>query len=129
MNCTKFLAIAFWCLVSTTLLAKSFEPYQWEKERPRYKLSEKDRALSELILKQHTQYEYLFENNQFVMYSTIHRIIYVNNNEAVQKHNRIVIPMGNALELLDVKARAINKEGKAIYFDSSNLKELKDEES
>ena len=129
MNCAKFFGVAICCLLVTASLAKSFEPYQWEKDRPRYKLSEKDASLSELILKQHTQYEYLFENNQFVMYSTIHRIIYVNNSEAVQKHNRIVISMGNALELLDVKARAINKEGKSVYFDSNNLKELKDEES
>ena len=129
MKYIKYLGVAIYCLAATTLLATDFEPYQWEKDRPRYKLSEKDNSLSELILKQHTQYEYVFENNQFVMYSTIHRIIYVNNNEAVQKHNRIVISMGNALELLDVKARSINKEGKATYFDSSNLKELKDEES
>ena len=129
MKCTKFLFIIVICFLSAPLWATSFQPYQWEKDRPRYKLTDKDRLLSELILKQHTQYEYVFENNQFVMYSTIHRIIYVNNNEAVQKHNRIVISMGNALELLDVKARAINKEGKAIYFDSSNLKELKNEES
>ena len=129
MKLLKVFAVAACCFLTTILWGKSFEPYQWEKDRPRYKLSEKDGSLSELILKQHTQYEYVFENNQFVMYSTIHRIIYVNNNEAVQKHNRIVISMGNALELLDVKARAINKQGKAIYFDSSNLKELKDEES
>src|SRR5262245_12790067 len=129
MKYIKFLGVAIICLVGTTLLASDFEPYHWEKDRSRYKLSEKDNLLSELILKQHTQYEYVFENNQFVMYSTIHRIIYVNNNEAVQKHNRIVISMGNALELLDVKARSINKDGKATYFDSSNLKELKDEES
>src|SRR5688572_21362737 len=129
MNCAKFFGIAVCCLFVTASLAKSFEPYQWEKDRPRYTLSEKDASLSELILKQHTQYEYLFENNQFVMYSTIHKIIYVNNSEAVQKHNRIVISMGNALELLDLKARAINKAGKSVYFDSSNLKELKDEES
>lgn len=129
MNFIKFFSMAVFCLTATLLSAKDFKPYEWEKDRARYKLSEKDGSLSELILKQHTQYEYLFENNQFVMYSTIHRIIYVNNNEAVQKHNRIVISMSNAVELLDVKARAINKEGKAIYFDESNLKELKDEES
>lgn len=129
MGFVKFLCAAVCCLLALTLSGRSFEPYEWEKDRSRYKLSEKDGALSELILKQHTQYEYLFENNEFVMYSTIHRIIYVNNNEAVQKHNRIVISMTNAIELMELKARAINKDGKAIYFDEENLKELKDEES
>jgi hypothetical protein len=129
MKFVKLLAVAACCIVATTLFGNAFKPYEWEKERTRYKLSEKDGALSEIILKQHTQYEYVFENNQFVLYSTIHRIIYVNNNEAVQKHNRIVISMGNALDLIDVKARSINKEGKAVYFDKSNLKELADEET
>lgn len=129
MKITIFFGIVLCSLLPATLLAEDFKFYEWEKDRSRYKLSDKDVTLSELILKQHTQYEYIFEDKQFVMYSTIHRIIYVNNNEAVQKHNRIVISMSNAIELMRLKARAINREGKAIYFDESNLKELKNEES
>ena len=60
MKYIKYLGVAIYCLAATTLLATDFEPYQWEKDRPRYKLSEKDNSLSELILKQHTQYEYVF---------------------------------------------------------------------
>lgn len=129
MNSVKILSIAIYCMFATTLFGKEFKPYEWEKDRARYKLSEKDISLAELILKQHAQYEYVLQDNQFIMYSTIHRIVYVNNNEAVQKHNRIVISMANTIELLELKARAINKAGKAIYFDKNNLKELKDEES
>jgi hypothetical protein len=110
-------------------LAADVKPYEWEKNRGRYTLSKSDTELSELIIKQHTQYDYVLEDNQFLMYSTIHRIVYVNNNEAIQKHNRIVISMNNTLELIDVKARAIGKDGKAVFFDKSNLKELKNEET
>jgi hypothetical protein len=124
-----FPAIAFFCLLTVSLPAKDSKLYEWEENRARYELSGKDGSLSELILRQHTQYDYVFENSQFVMYATIHRIVYVNNNEAVQKHNRIIISMTNALELVKIRARAINKEGKAINFDESNLKELKNEES
>lgn len=129
MKVTTFFGIVFFCLLAAGLTARDFKLYEWQENRTRYELSEKDVSLSELILKQHTQYDYIFENSQFVMYSTIHRIIYVNNNEAVQKHNRIVISMTNAIDLIKLKARAINKDGKAIYFDESNLKELKNEES
>src|SRR5688572_22386006 len=101
MKFAQICCVAICCLIAVNLSAKDFKPYEWEKDRARYKLSEKDNSLSELILKQHTQYEYVFQDNQFMMYSTIHRIIYVNNNEAVQKHNRIVISMSNTLELLD----------------------------
>ena len=124
---TLFLALI--CFITCQVSAADFKPYEWKKNRDRYTLSEKDAVLSEMILKQHTQYEYSLEDNQFLMYSTVHRIVYVNNNEAIQKHNRIVISMNNTLELLEVKARAIGKDGKAVLFDKSNLKEIKDEES
>ncbi len=124
-----FIGITFFCLSTVQLTAKEFSLYEWEENRPRYKLSTKDAGLSEIILRQHTQYDYVFENSQFVMYSTIHRIVFVDNNEAIQKHNRIVISMTNALELTKLRARAINKKGEAINFDESNLKELKNESS
>lgn len=124
-----YIGIAFFCLLTANIEAKEFTPYEWEEKRARFELSAEDGSLSELILRQHTQYDYVLEHGQFVMYSTIHRIIYVNNNEAVQKHNRIIISMTNALELVKLRARAINREGKAVNFDESNLKELKNEES
>jgi hypothetical protein len=123
-----FLSLILCCLCQI-VLAEDVKPYEWEKNRNRYALSKGDTELTELILKQHTQYDYVLEDNQFLMYSTIHRIVYVNNDEAIQKHNRIVISMNNTLELIDVKARAIGKDGKAVFFDKSNLKELKNEES
>lgn len=109
--------------------AGQITPYEWEKSRVRYKLTAEEQKLTELILKQHIQYEYALEDNQFVMYNTIHRIVFVNNDEAVQKHNRISISMNNTIDLVDLKARAISKDGKVVNFDKSNLKELKDEES
>jgi hypothetical protein len=124
-----FLSAAVLCGLSHVVLAEDVKPYEWEKNRSRYTLSKTDAELSELILKQHTQYDYVLQDNQFLMYSTIHRIVYVNNDEAIQKHNRIVISMNNTLELMDVKARAISKDGKSVFFDKSNLKELKNEES
>ncbi len=129
MKNVKLFVSVFISFISLQVLANEVTPYEWEKDRKRSVLTEKESALPELIVKQHVQYQYVLENDQFLMYSTIHRIIYVNNNEAIQKHNRIVISMHSTLELVDLKARAINKEGKAIYFDKTNLKEIKDEET
>jgi Domain of Unknown Function with PDB structure (DUF3857) len=103
--------------------------YTWEKERIRYSLSSEEDKLPELMLKSHVQYDYTFENDEFVMYSTHHRIVYVNSNEAIQKHNRIFISMSGAATLKAVKARSISRSGKVVYFDESNLKEIKEEES
>lgn len=116
-------------LLSVTGFATDFIPYEWEADRTRTKLSADEQNLSELVIRNHTQYDYRLENNEFIMYSTIHRIVLVNNNEAIQKHNRIIISMNNTIDLVEIKARAINKDGKVVRFDKSNIKELKDEES
>ena len=105
------------------------KPYEWEKSRSRYNLTAEESAKTEYIIKNHVQYDYVLENNQFLMYATHHRIVLVNNNEAIQNNNRIIISMYNALELTDVRARSINKDGKVTDFDISNLKEINDEGS
>jgi hypothetical protein len=111
------------------LQASEVKPYEWEKDRKRTSLSESDRKFSELILRQHIQYNFTFENNQFILYTTTHFIIWVNNNEAVEKNNKIRIPMNGTIDLSALKARSINKDGKVTQFDLSNLKEMKNEES
>jgi hypothetical protein len=116
-------------LFQTVILAQGFQPYAWETDRTRYTRSPAEQSMPELMVKNHFEYTYGFEADQFLMQMVNHRIVVVNNNEAIQKHNRIVVSMGDAIELIDVKARAINKDGKVVLFDKKNLKELKDEES
>jgi hypothetical protein len=123
----KLLAFVMFVLTSAAYAAPG--QYSWEEKRDRISLTADEEKLPELILKSHVLYEYTFENDEFVMYSTHHKIIYVNSNEAIQKHNRIFISMNSTMDLKTLKARAINREGKAVYFDESNLKELKEEES
>jgi hypothetical protein len=123
----RLLVLTFFLCIPFVLAANGVVPYEWEKDRKRFVLSAKEKENAEYILKNHSHYQYTLEDDQFVVYSTFHRIIFVNSNEAIQKHNRLYIPMYNTIELVDVKARAINKEGKAVYFDKNNLKEMKDE--
>jgi hypothetical protein len=127
MKKSILLALAGMLFVFNTLATPT--KYEWEKERAPYKLTDAEKAMSELILKQHQQYDYALENDQFVLYSTYHRIVYVNNDEAVQRNNRITISMYNTLELVELKARAFSKNGKVTNFNKSDLKEIKDEES
>jgi hypothetical protein len=103
--------------------------YEWEKDRKRYTLTATEQTMPELIIKDHKQFDYVLEDNQFLMYATVHVIVLVNNSEAIQKHNRIYLPMRNTFELTDFKARAISKDGKVILFDKNNMKELNNEES
>lgn len=120
-----------WLMLPLQLIGKvqGYIPYEWDEDRARYVLSKGEEGIAEYILKQHAQYDYVLENNQFMMYVTVHRIIRVNNSEAIQRHNRIYISMRNSIDLVELKARSINQDGKVVNFDVSNLKELKDEET
>src|SRR6188768_4146210 len=87
------------CALTWLVNAEEVKPYEWEKDRARFVLTPAEQSQSEIILKIHTQYEYVFVDEAFVMYSTVHRIVLVNNSEAIQKNNRIVIPMSSTIEL------------------------------
>lgn len=115
--------------LSTLVYANDYVPYSWEKNRSRVLLSAKENGFAELILKHHLQLQYTFDKDDFVVYSTLHRIVRVTNDEAIQRNNRIYISMYNVMELIDLQARVINKDGKVVVFDKNNLKEIKDEET
>ena len=104
--------------------------YNWEDVRSRYDLGDnyKDDAL--INIKYHVQYEYVYEGEgDLYLYQTEHQIIRANNDNALERSNRIYIPMHDAIELVKIKARTINADGKVIVFDESEIKELEDEES
>lgn len=103
--------------------------YEWDAQRERIRLTESDMKESEIILKNHVQYDYRIEGEKFVMYVTFHRIVFVNNTEAIQRNNRIYISMSQDDQVVTVKARSIDKNGKVVLFDQNNLKEVKDEQA
>lgn len=124
MRIRFFLACVF--LFSSALAAKADYPYDWEKNRQRYKLSPAEEQAPEIILKDHIEYAYAFEENQFIMYCVYHRIVRVNTTEAIQRHNRISISMDRTIALVEVKARSINQRNEVVSFDKNNLKEVKE---
>jgi Domain of Unknown Function with PDB structure (DUF3857) len=123
----RLLLVLLLGVVVSELKAVSF--YEWDANRERYKLTEQEESYPEYILKQHAQFNYVLEDNQFLLYSTVHRIVRVNNSEAIQRNNRIYIAMNDVIDLVDLKARSINKAGKVVNFDMTNLKELKDDDT
>lgn len=125
----KSVIILLICMYVVAFNLHAATVYEWDAARDRYQLSLQEESIGEYVLKQHVQYDYVFEDNQFLLYSTFHRIIRVNNNEAIQRNNRIYIAMNGVLDLVELKARSINKSGKVVNFDASNLKELKDDET
>ena len=111
----------FW-LISVLLVVFSNSkattyPYDWEAGRKQYALSAEEKSQAEIIIKAHVEYTYAMEKDELVMYSVFHKIVRVNNSEAIQRNNRITISMDNTIELVELKARTISGNGKAITFE------------
>ncbi|MEQ9373777.1 MAG: DUF3857 domain-containing protein [Imperialibacter sp.] len=122
----------FICFVflSNSSMGQQFEEYTWTPDRALTSLDKAEADLPLLYLKKTIQYQYLYEETEKepVCYFTDHQIIRVNNDEALQRVNRIYIPTENMIELIDVKARTITPSGKVVLLDESNIREVKDEE-
>ncbi|MTI40371.1 DUF3857 domain-containing protein, partial [Fulvivirga lutimaris] len=126
----KLLTIAL-VLVLTWAQGQEYQKYSWEEGRKLTTLSDDQKDLPFVYVKYHHQYEYTYEagTGDLYLYQTEHQIIKVNNDNALARNNRIYIPMHSALDLVDLQARTITKDGRTITFDKSEIKEINDEES
>ncbi|MTI31851.1 DUF3857 domain-containing protein [Xanthovirga aplysinae] len=106
------------------------DEYKWEAKPSRTKLRKEYKDYPAVVLRNYVAYEFTYggENRELGLYSVEHRTIRVNNDDAIQAFNKIYIPVANEDDIIDIKARSINKKGEIIELDRENIKELKDEE-
>jgi len=132
MHFSKGLFIVCMVMVQVALGNVQHEVIDWEEQRERFELTENEHQEPAVILKLVQVHEYLYRDPSFSeleLYSTVHKIIRVNNDDAIQAHNKIYIPMDDVLELVEIKARSINKNGEVFELDKNNIKEINDDES
>ena len=123
---TKLNYLIFYVLLSNLIALPSSG--QWVADRDPYPQEESDFALTYLL--KHKTYDYKYDQaGNFVCDLTVHEIVRVNNDDALSSFNRVYIPTGDMIELIDIKSRAITKDGKIITLDKSNILEVKDEEA
>lgn len=116
-------------LLSHFAVVAQFQPYQWEEGRKQIAVPAGQDTVQELILLQHTQHDHLVMDDRLFTFHTAHSIIKVNTSNAIERNNRIYVPMQGVIELVDLKARVITRANQVVKFDRSNLKQLKDEET
>ncbi|MFT6338177.1 MAG: hypothetical protein ACI9QN_001109 [Arcticibacterium sp.] len=124
----KYLLFYFILLTSHLCFAQN----EWTENREAYPNddlgTEADFALS--YLHYGIQYDYKYdEEGQFICDVTYHSITRPNNEDGLESVNRIYIPLRNVIEVLEVKARTISKNGNVVNLDQSNIKEIEDEEN
>ncbi|MGB0839824.1 MAG: DUF3857 domain-containing protein, partial [Chitinophagales bacterium] len=99
--------------------------YDWEEEPSLSELLEEEAKESAIILKDKRLFEYAYnDKGELDAYETVHKIIRVNDDQAVENFNKVFVPLGYATEFVEIKARAINSEGKVTALNKDNIKEL-----
>jgi hypothetical protein len=133
MNVPKTFVLASIFLIFASLfnsvqgqeLKTTLANYNWDENRPRYTLTPEEEQYSKIILCSKSILEYVFENKEFVLYTLDHLILRVNSDDAIESSNKIVISMNGAIEVVNIKARSISRDGKIINLDKNNIKEIK----
>jgi hypothetical protein len=72
---------------------------------------------------------YLNKDNQFEEINIFHRIVKVETNNAIDKYNKIYVPVDNVIAILNIKARFISTSGNVTELAQENIKEVKNLEN
>ncbi|WP_167856931.1 DUF3857 domain-containing protein [Hymenobacter aquaticus] len=103
--------------------------YSWDAKRQRLPLTEAEAQLPALLLLDFSAQEYFYDakTDKLGLYSTNHSIVRVNSTDAIERFNKIYVPVQDGA-LLWLKARTISPRGEVVEINQSNIKELKDQD-
>jgi len=107
-----------------------YHNYSWEENRTLNELTPAEENEPAIFMKHLQVHEYIYRENDvdLELYSTVHKIIRVNNDDGVQAYNKIFIPMSDVIEILAIQARSINRNGVSVELDQNNIKEITGDE-
>ncbi len=113
-------------VVTSASYAQHFKTYDWKKKPKLHKITDAEaEASSVAILKKHIVEYYLSDANaQPIRYETEHKIIRVNDDQGIARHNTVYIPMYDVNNVIDIKARTISAKGKVVELNKDNIKDV-----
>lgn len=125
---TIFIFIAL--ITSTVFFGQeySFKDYNWNESENKVAVPKKYADEKEVILNRTLKIEIVVDKNTATQYRLIHEKKYINSDDAIERNNKIYIPIGHGENFLTTKARVILKNGKVITLDKKDIKEEVDEE-
>lgn len=117
-------------LCTTVFFAQdySFKDYNWNEKDIKMDVPKNYENENEVILSRILKIEVVVDKNTAVQYRLIHEKKYINSDDAIERNNKIYIPISDGENVLVNKARVILKNGKVITLDKKDIKEEVDQE-
>ncbi len=102
-----------------------YKSYTWDETPKLHDLTADEKKRNSVVIKDKRILEYYFDTpDNIVLYVTRHFIVRVNSDKAIEENNTVYIPLGDNVSVVDVKARAIGKDGKVTMLNSKNIKDV-----
>jgi hypothetical protein len=126
ISCVLLLAFSsFECVAQSAVYLN----YNWDSKASIHAVSEADATeYPAVIILQNRILELSVTPNGANSYDTEHKIVHINNDGGIEKYNKVYIPLYGGRELVSLKVRSVDREGKVTEFNRANLKELKNVE-
>ncbi len=99
----------------------------WHPSPALHSIDSRHTAGPAVILLDKRRIEYIDENDELIMYKTLHRIVHINNDNGIEAFNRVYLPVADNRDIVSIRARTILPGGKIIEVSAENIKDLKDE--
>lgn len=106
----------------------SFKNYDWNTTDTKIEIPKNHENEKEVILSRAVKIEIAVDKNSSIQYRLIHEKKYINSDDAIERNNKVYIPIGDQANILANKLRVILKNGKVITLDKKDIKEEIDEE-
>jgi hypothetical protein len=124
------LTIILSCLLVTGYAKGKQDAFVWEKEPVFSEIPEKYAGENVVGINNDESINlYYNDEGDLEAVHVLHRKFRLNNDQSINKFNKISFTMNNVIELMDIGARAIKPDGRVVEFDEENIKEVKDDEA
>ncbi|WP_430897334.1 MULTISPECIES: DUF3857 domain-containing protein [unclassified Paraflavitalea] len=100
----------------------------WEDKPKLHTLDKQFQNESAVVLYDLRRMEYYDEKDGLVGFKTLHRIVKVLDDKGIESYNKIYLGVANSNDILDIKARSIQPDGKIVNLDRNDIKDYKDDE-
>jgi len=99
--------------------------YKWNENPTLHELDKHENELSSIVIKECKILEYIYKtDNILYLYKTVHKIVKVNTDQAIEMFNKVFVPMNARTEFVVLQARAISPDGKITNINKENIKEV-----
>ncbi len=119
----KILCLLF--ILPACLFSKQILRFKWEENPVPHKLTAELDKESAVIIDNFVREEYYYNhNNNIDLYRTVHKIIKLNDDKAIERYNKIYVSMHNVDLVVEIKGRSISKNGVVKEVEKSAMKVL-----